>query len=234
MLPFFSFVVIVGCKLVPGTDEGQSRFYNSNEKENFDQIEFLNEEETLKRYPQIKLKKNLDNTNNITIKADNGTFTNFYSKDPCGNNDVFAYNVIGSISGLDIIILDRYDGCHGGVNCILVSIKDGITRELQVYGVFDIRSFSVSPDRSWIAVSASDCSMGVYSQLEILTVRGRTNSLLNTIYFNDKFSAADSPYPWTSANQLKVMSITGDETENGDCPKIEGQLIFDGNKWFIR
>jgi hypothetical protein len=181
-----------------------------------DDLRILDEKMTVSRVKEIEIVKNEEGYNDITIHALNGSKASFYSNSPCGGPGP-AYQIVASIPRLGILFIDRTYWCHPGETTIIVSLKDGIYRELKS-GVWDVNQFSISPNGSWLVISPNDCGIGMSTEcnIEILDLKNSNNSLLQTKFFSDRVCAGKS-VNWLSEKVFTTESPVQDEQ---DCQPI--------------
>jgi hypothetical protein len=193
-----------------------------------DDLQILDEKRTLSRIKEIEVVKNEMGKEDIFIHALNGSVTSFYSSNSC-EGDGPSYNIIASIPRLGIVFLDRVYGCHKGVTTIIVSIKDGISRELKS-SIWKADQLSISPNGSWLVITESYCDIAFGSEcyIEILDLNSSTNSLIDTKFFNDRVCAGNK-INWFSENSFISETSIG---ENGDdCIYKPIKYEYVNNKW---
>ena len=192
-----------------------------------DELRVLDEMRTLGRIKEIDVSKNDNGYDDIIIHAFNGTEASFYSNNPCGGPGP-AYSIIGSIPKLGIVFLDRTYSCHMGGTTIMVSLKDGIYRELK-NSFWNVDQLSISPNGSWLVISNADCSMEYSCNIEILSLEKSTNSLLNSVYSNPRVCARNNNISWFSDNGFNTETAIGEN--NGKCVYKSVQFNFSNNEW---
>jgi len=192
-----------------------------------DELRVLDETRTLGRIKEIEISKNDNGYDDIIIHAFNGTEASFYSNNPCGGPGP-AYSVIGSIPKLGIVFLDRTYSCDMGGTTIMVSLKDGIYRELK-NSFWNVDQLSISPNGSWLVISNADCSMGYSCNIEILSLEKSNNSLLNSVYSNSRVCARNNNISWFSDNGFNTETAIGDN--DGECVYQSVQFNYLNNEW---
>jgi len=191
-----------------------------------DDLEILDEEETLSKIKEIAVIKNNAGYDDIIIHSFNGSEASFYSNNPCGGPGP-AYSVIASIPKLGIIFLDRTYTCDFGGKTIIVSLKDGIYRELKS-SIWNIYQLSISPNGSWLVISNSDCSVEYDCNIEILSLKNSHNSLLDTKFYNNRV-CANKDLNWFSDNGFNAQTAIGEK--DSECIYKSIQFNFTNNEW---
>lgn len=177
-----------------------------------DGLEILDATRTLSRIKEIEVIKRESGDDDIIIHAFDGSEATFFSNNSCDGPGP-SYNIIASIPSLGIVFIDRTYSCDLGETAIMVSLKDGISRELRS-SIWNTDQFSLSPDGSWLVISSSDCSMGYQCRIEILDLKNSPNSLLVTKFFNDKV-CANGNLNWFSEDGFTTKTAIGEDL--GDC-----------------
>lgn len=193
-------------------------------------IQILNREQTIRKLQELDIRQNETGNEDIYITAEDGTMARFISYDACAGEGS-SYHVIASIPRLGIVFLDRTDGCHMGETILMVSLKDGTQRELQSFDIFNENQFQLSPEKSWLILSSCDCSMGYSCNMEILSLKDNSSSLLKSVYFNKGICACEDIY-WTGENEFKTTYAVG-ENDDFECEYEQLSLRFENNKWNI-
>lgn len=221
-------LIIQFCSCNNGSDSMRS---NDNDMYNNEVLEILDEKRTLSRIKEIEVTKNESGYDDIVIHSLNGTKASFYSNQPCGGPGP-SYSIIASIPHLGIVFLDRTYGCHSGETSIVVSLKDGVYRELKS-SVWRVDQLSVSPNGSWLVISDSDCdeTMGRYCNIEILDLKNSNNCLIETKFYNDNI-CANKNLNWFSENGFTSQTSIGGDF--GDCIYKPIKFEYLNNEWTFK
>ena len=197
-----------------------------------DQIQYgiLDEEQTLEALKSIELVNNERETQDILIHAKNGNSAYFSSYNSCEGQGP-SYSIIGSIPELDLVFIDRSTGCHGGETLILVSLKDGVMRELNCFGI-SFSGISLSPDNSLILFSSCSCEMGYECNLEIISTNTQNSNFYETIFF-DESSCACAPIKWISNTEFHTKTAIQSFEPLDDCNTKNAKFIFYNGAWGV-
>jgi hypothetical protein len=198
-----------------------------------DQIQYgiLDEEQTLEALKSIELVNNERDMQDIFIHAKNGNSAYFSSYNSCEGQGP-SYSIIGSIPELDLVFIDRTTGCHGGEALILVSLKDGVMRELNCFGIYQSEQISISPDNSYLVFSSCDCSMGYSCSLEIISAKYENSNFYETKFF-DESSCVCSPIQWISNVEFHTKTAIQSFESLDDCDKKNVKFIFYNGAWGV-
>jgi hypothetical protein len=196
-----------------------------------DPIQILTTDQTIQKIKEIEVSKNQNGQDDIVINAYDGSQASFYSFNSCEGAGP-SYSIIGSIPKLGIVFLDRTHGCDMGESMIMVSLKDGSQRELQCFDIFNSSQFFISPDNSWLLVSSCDCSMGYSCNMEILSLKPSSSSLLKSVYYKKGVCVCD-PINWVSENEIKIKCAVGENESGSDCEYSYAQVKYENGEWNI-
>jgi hypothetical protein len=195
-------------------------------------IQILSKEQLLRKVKEIEVRTNETGQEDIFITAFDGTNANFISYDACAGKGS-SYNLIAGIPNLGIVFIDRTNGCHMGETTLMVSLKDGTQRELQIFDIFGENQFQLSPEKSWLILSSCDCSFGFgYScNMEILSLSNTNSSLLKSAFYKEGVCVCNS-IDWNNENEFQTTYAVGEGDDFG-CEYGDLRMKFENDRWGI-
>ena len=180
---YFIFFFTAFCFSCDNQTSNQENDSTSNETIEIEPFELWDDKLTMNNNTRVRINNKQNDFTDIIINAQNGNIASFFSTDfTCGEGPI--YNLIGSIPQRGLVFIDRSYSCEGGETCIMVSLQDGSYRELTKGNIWKMDQFSVSPDNTWLLISACDCSMGYVCGMEILDLGAKNVMLPSTAYFS--------------------------------------------------